>query len=64
MALFLRQLADGTRFMLCRNRAKYRLVRRDVIKGRTHLIVQRDGSETETSLHHSCHVKPVVRAVS
>lgn len=63
MATFLRQLPDGARFMLCRTRAKYCLVRREVIKGRTRHIVQRDGSEVESSLHHSCHVKLVVRAI-
>ncbi|KVP16906.1 hypothetical protein [Burkholderia ubonensis] len=63
MALFLRQLPDGTRFMLCRTRATYLLKRREVTKGRTRLIVHRDGSDAESSLHHSCHVKPVVRAI-
>jgi len=62
MACLLRQLPDGTRFMLCRTRQTFRLVRRDHIKGRTRLIVLADGEHREGSLHHSCHVKPVIRA--
>lgn len=62
MACFLRQLPDGTRFMLCRTGQKYCLIRRDRIKGRLRLVVQSDGSAQEGSLHHSCHVKPVLRA--
>jgi hypothetical protein len=63
MSLFLRQLPDGTRFMLCRTRQKFRLVRRDHIKGSLRLIVQADGSDREGTLHHSCHVKPVMRPI-
>ena len=62
MAQFLRQLPDGTRFMLCRTKQKFRLVRRDMVKGRLRLIVQAEGSLREGSLHHSCYVKPVLRA--
>lgn len=61
MAVPLRNLPDGTRFMLCRTRQKFRLVRRALIKGRLRLIVQADGADREGSLHHSCHVKPVIR---
>lgn len=32
MSCFLRQLPDGARFLLCRTRQKYRLVRRDHVK--------------------------------
>jgi hypothetical protein len=48
--------------MLCRTRQKFRLLRRDHIKGQLRLIVQADGSNREGTLHHSCHVKPVLRA--
>lgn len=61
MASFLRELPDGARFMLCRTRKMYRLVRRDSVKGRTRIIVLRDEQDREASLHHSCHVKPVLR---
>lgn len=60
MASFLRELPEGTRFMLCRTRKMYRLVRRDSVKGRTRIIVLADAQDREGSLHHSCHVKPVL----
>lgn len=59
MELCLRQLPDGTRFMLCRTRKMYRLVSRVREKGRTRIIVQQEGYAGESSLHHSCRVKPV-----
>lgn len=63
MACFLRQLPDGARFMLCRTRQKFRLVRRELVKGRLRLVVQAEGGAREGSLHHACHVKPVLRAL-
>lgn len=60
MALFLRQLEDGTRFMLCRTRTKYLLVRREVVKNRQRIVVRCDGCAEERTLHHACHVKPLV----
>lgn len=62
MSTFLRQLPDGTRFMLCRTKQKFVLVRRAVNRGTLRFIVQRDGSTQEGTLHHSCRVKPVLRA--
>lgn len=61
MSLFLRELPDGTRFMLCRTRKKYRLLRREMVKGRLKIVIQAEDRETEGTLHHSCHVKPLVR---
>lgn len=60
----LRLLPDGTRFMLCRTREKYELLQRLTEKGKVRYIVRRDGSECDSSLHHSCHVKPLVRATA
>lgn len=61
-APFLRDIPDGARFMLCRSGQRYRLVRRERVKGRLRHVVLKDGSELEGTLHHSCRVKPVVRA--
>jgi hypothetical protein len=62
MAPFLRDIPAGARFMLCRSGQRYRLVRRERVKGRLQHVVLRDGSERESTLHHSCRVKPIVRA--
>lgn len=59
----LRELPDGTRFMLCRTRQKFRLIGRVLVKGRQRLVVRADGTEREGTLHHSCHVKLVLRAL-
>lgn len=56
----LRELPLGTRFMLCRTREMYRVLRREIVKGKTQWVVLRDGRQQESTLHHSCHVKPVV----
>lgn len=61
MAMFLRDLREGTRFVLCRTRTKYLLVRREVVKNRQRIVVRRDSCAEERTLHHSCHVKPLVR---
>jgi hypothetical protein len=63
MASFLRDIPDGERFMLCRSGQRYRLVRRERVKGTLRHVVLKDGSEREGTLHHSCRVKPVVRAM-
>jgi hypothetical protein len=62
MALFLRQLPDGTRFLLCRTQQKFRLIRRDFVQGKHRLIVQHEQDSRVTTLHHSCRVKPIVTA--
>lgn len=61
MSRFLRDLPDGARFMLCRTRKKYQLLRREVVKGRLRIIIQAEDRDVEGTLHHACHVKPVVR---
>ena len=62
MTIYLRQLGDGVRFVLCRTGQKYRVVRRETRFGRREIVVLMDGSNRETTLHHACHVKPLVRA--
>ena len=61
MSTPLRDLPDGTRFMLCRTRQMFRLVRRVEVKGRLRLVVRADGRTQEGTLHHSCYVKPAIR---
>lgn len=38
------------------------VVRRETRFGRREIVVLMDGSDRETTLHHACHVKPIVRA--
>lgn len=59
----LRELPDGTRFMLCRTRQKFCLIGRVLVKGHHRLVVRADGADRDGTLHHSCHVKPVLRAL-
>lgn len=62
MTMYLRQLGQGVRFVLCRIGQKYRVVRRETRFGRREIVVLMDGSNRETTLHHACHVKPIVGA--
>lgn len=62
MAYLVRDIPEGARFFLCRTKQKFRLIRRERIQGRLRTIVQADGKIVESTLHHSCHVKPIIRA--
>lgn len=63
MTMFLRQMKVGQRFVLVRTGEMYVLVRREIQSpAGTRYVVQRDGENRESTLHHSCHVKPIVRA--
>jgi hypothetical protein len=62
VTIYLRQLGSGVRFVLCRSGQKFLLVRRETVKGRREIVVQLEGVGRKTTLHHSCHVKPLVRA--
>lgn len=63
MSMHLRQLKAGARFYLLRTMEKYTLLRREIdTPSGTRYVVQREGSSREGRLHHSCHVKPVIRA--
>lgn len=61
MAIFLRNLPDGTRFMLCRTREKFSLIGRKFEYGRTRIVVQSESDNRPHTLHHSCHVKLLVK---
>ena len=64
MVTNLRELPEGTRFMLIRTGNKYRYLgkRPSPYSGLiVHLCEREWGDYGKTSLHHSCHVKPVVR---
>lgn len=65
MPIHLRQLPVGTRFVLKRTGQRFRLVRREIATpSGTRYVVIRDGENRESSLHHSCHVKPIITALS
>jgi len=62
MPTFLRQLPDGTRFILCRTGERFTLLCRDRSgwSGTRYVVQREDGSKS--GLRHSCHVKPIIRA--
>ncbi len=52
---FLRRLRPGTVFRLLRTGEMYTLVRKEInTPSGTRYVVLRQGSTTESSLHHSC----------
>ena len=59
--MYLRQLGENVRFILCRNGQKYRVIGRRLVNTKTEIFVMQEGADKETTLHHSCHVKPIVR---
>jgi hypothetical protein len=60
--LTVRWLPVGTRFYLLRTMEKFTLIwRGPSALGGYKYIVRRDGATSHTSLHHSCHVKPIIR---
>ena len=63
MPLHLRELRKGTRFMLMRTGDKFVYLGVGVSQyGSFQHLVQREfGDHKTTSLHHSCHVKPIIR---
>lgn len=64
MTTHLRNLPDGTRFLLLRTGQKFTLLMRIWEMGKTRYLVQdENASRAASTLHHSCHVKPVVRAI-
>ena len=59
----LRMLPVGTRFYLLRSMEKFKLVAAGPSQfGGYKYTVQREGTTRTSELHHSCHVKPIVRA--
>ena len=58
MRMFMRQMQPGQKLTLLRTGEKYTMIRREyATPSGTRYIVQRDGSEYESRLHHSCHVR-------
>ena len=62
MPLHLRELPEGARFMLIRTRERFTYIGVGVspYSGSYQHMCQRESGKV-TSLHHSCHVKPIVR---
>jgi len=66
-AIHLRDLLPGTRFMLCRNGQKFTYMGHGKSPNGpwfAHVVKREFGGYGLTTLHHSCHVKPVVRVVT
>lgn len=64
-ALHLRELPAGTRFMLCRTGQKFTYIGHGKSPNGcwfAHVVRREWGDCRLTTLHHSCHVKPVIRA--
>lgn len=64
-AIHLRELPAGTRFMLCRTRQKFTYIGHTVSPHGCwfdHVVRREFGDRRLTTLHHSCHVKPVVES--
>ncbi len=62
MTIHLRQLNEGSSFYLLRTMQRFTFVRRDrSTPSGTRYVVRLDGATKDGSLHHSCHVKPIVR---
>lgn len=64
MPLHLRELQPNTRFVLLRTRDKFLYLGRkpSVYSGlMVHAVIKERGDGKQTSLHHSCHVKPIVK---
>lgn len=59
---FLRDLKPHTRFMLKRNGERYFLVGPTLWKNKWVYQCIREADGKATTLHHSCHVKPIIRA--
>lgn len=63
MTMPLRRVQPGQRFVLLRTMERYTLLERQIgTPSGTRYVVQRHGSDKQSTLHHSCHVKPIVRA--
>ena len=64
MTLHLRQLPVGTRFYLVRTMQVYKLISAGPsAAGGYKYKCFREGATHWTPLHHSCHVKPIVRKI-
>lgn len=62
MTTHLRQLPDGTRFVLVRTGQRFTLLRRETFMGKRLITVSLGEGAKDSHLHHSCHVKPILKA--
>ena len=64
MPIHLRELQPNTRFLLLRTRQKYTYLGKkpSIYSGLlVHAVIKEHGDGKQTTLHHSCHVKPIIR---
>lgn len=52
MTMKLRQIPDGTRFVLCRTGQRFTLLRRETVKNRSVIIVQEESEYRVATLSH------------
>lgn len=64
MSLYLRQLPDGTRFVLVRTGQRFTLLRRETFMGKRLIACSLGEDPKDSHLHHSCHVKPILKVKS
>lgn len=58
--MHLRELPHGTDFYLIRTGQRFKFLLRVKYKGKVWFMVRQDGTRRVTTLHHSCHIKPVI----
>ncbi len=58
--MFLRELPEGARFMLKRTGQRFTFLGRYLWKNKWRYACQLEGEGLST-LHHSCHVKPIIK---
>lgn len=58
----IRDLEPGDRFYLLRTMQRYTYIGVDKSKGKTRHLVQSEEEIKVSDLHHSCHVKRIVRS--
>ena len=63
MTIHLRQLKEGSRFVLLRTGEKFRYLglKPSRYTGQLLHMCQSEADKRETALHNACHVKPIIR---
>lgn len=59
--MFLRELPRGARFVLKRTGQRFMFIGRSSWKNKWRYYCLLEGEEKPMALHHSCHVKPIIR---
>lgn len=62
MTTHIRDLQPGDRFYLLRSMERFTYTDTTIVAGKRRHVVLREGDNKSMSLHHSCHIKRIVRA--